>query len=208
MSPSRLLSLDVSTSTGWALFVDGKLERSGLLPKVTITDFNVNKDPQKSPAYPYNIITAAEKVVDQIDELISDVGGVSALVVENTNKGKNRNTQRALEFIHFALLKRIQDRLPMTYMDTSEWRKAVGMWMSKEDKKANATLSKAKKAAEAAGTKVNKKALGIKGAVNKKHLAVRMANELYSLTLIQKDNDTADAILMGRAFTIQHPCSL
>jgi len=201
MSPARVLSLDISTSTGWALFVDGKLERSGLLPKVLITDFNVNKDPQKSPAYPYNIVTAAEKVVDQIDELIASVGGVDALVAENTNKGKNRNTQRALEFIHFAFLKRIQNRLPMIYMDTSEWRKAVGMWMSKEDKKANTALSKATKAAKAAGQKVDKKTLGIKGKVNKKHLAVRMANELYGLTLIQKDNDVADAILMGRAFT-------
>lgn len=201
MGLARVLSLDISTSTGWALFVEGKLESSGLLPKVLIEDFNVNKDPQKSPAYPYNIVTAAEKVVDQIEDLIATLGGVGALVVENTNKGKNRNTQRALEFIHLTFLKRIQNKLPMSYMDTSEWRKAVGMWMSKEDKKANAALSKAKKAAAAAGQKVDKKALGIKGSVNKKHLAVRMSNDLYGLTLKQKDNDIADAILMGRAFT-------
>jgi len=198
-----LLSLDISTSTGWALFVDGKRECSGKLPKVVIVDFNVNKDPQKSPAYPYNIVAAAEKVVDQIEELIGTLGA-DVLVVENTNKGKNRNTQRALEFIHFAFLKRIQNKLPMSYMDTSEWRSAVGLWMSKEDKKANAALSKAKRAAKAAGTKLDKKALGIKGSVNKKHLAVRMSNELYGLKLLQQDNDEADAILMGRAFVITH----
>ncbi len=182
MSLPRLLSLDVSTSTGWALFVDGKLECSGVLPKVLITDFNVNKDPQKSPAYPWNIITAAEKVVDQIEELINSLGPTD-LVVENTNKGRNRNTQRALEFQHFALLKRIQGKFPMKYRDTSEWRKAVAMWMSKEDKKNNKDVSAGKK----------------RGKITKKHLAVKMCNELYSLGLKLKDNDRADAILMGRA---------
>ena len=54
--------------------------------------------------------------------------------------------------------------------------------------------SKAKK------TGVNKKDLGIKGKVTKKHLAVRRANDLFNLTLIQKDNDVADSLLLGTAY--------
>jgi nucleotide-binding universal stress UspA family protein len=198
--PSRILSLDASTKTGWALFVDGNLSKSGVLPKVSIEDFNVNKDPEKSPKYPYNVVDGAAQVVRQIEALLVQEQA-DFVVVENTNKGKNRHTQRLLEFIHKDLLDALRARsFPMAYLDTSEWRKRVGMWMSKEDKKANAALSKAKKAAGAAGVKATKQALGIKGKIDKKHLAVRMANDLYGLKLIQKDNDEADAILMGRAF--------
>jgi len=181
-SLSRLLALDISTSTGWALFVDGNLERSGVLPKVLIADFNVNKDPQKSPAYPYNIVTAAEKVVDQIGELINSLGP-SEIVTENTNKGRNRSTQRALEFQHFAFLKRIQGGVPFSYIDTSEWRSLVGLWMTKDDKKNNKEVSAGKK----------------RGRINKKHLAIRHVEERFGIKLKMNQNDQADAICLGEA---------
>jgi hypothetical protein len=69
-------------------------------------------------------------------------------------------------------------------MDTSEWRKIVGLWMSKEDKKNNRQVSIGKK----------------RGKITKKHLSVRMVNEKFNKSLKLKDNDEADAILLGLAY--------
>jgi len=197
----RVLALDASSKSGWALFVDGILTDSGALAPVKIDDFNVNKDPHLSPLYPYNIFDGARQVSIVVHEQLMKCSPIDVVVIENTNKGKNRHTQRFLEFMHFCILGMLRSvKQPMLYMDTSEWRKIVGLWTSKEDKKANAKLSKAKKAAEEKGKKVDKKALGIGGKISKKHLAVRMVNEKYGKKLKLKDNDEADAILMGLAY--------
>lgn len=184
---NRLLSLDVSTKTGWSRFVDANYETSGALPQVKFLDFNVNKDPQLSPHYPYNIVDGAAEVVRQIEALI-DQEHPDVVVVENTNKGKNRHTQRLLEFIHLELLKMLRRRaLPMVYLDSSEWRRLVGMRLSSEQKKNNRDVSAGKK----------------RGRIGKKHLAVNMANEKYGLKLLVKDNDQADAILLGLAYSLR-----
>jgi hypothetical protein len=181
----RVLALDASTKSGWALFVDGKLSESGALAPVKIEDFNVNKDPQKSPKYPYNIVAGAEKIAELVHEQLVIHWPLDMVVIENTNKGRNRHTQRILEFIHFTLLKLLWlNKQPMVYMDTSEWRSLVGMWMSKEDLKNNREVKSGKK----------------RGKISKKHLAVRMVNERYGKKLKLKDNDEADAILMGQAY--------
>jgi hypothetical protein len=203
----RVLSLDASTKTGWALFVDGKLADSGALTPVKVADFNVNDhETQKKPAYPYNIVDAALTIAREIREFLTRVAvRPDIVVVENTNKGKNRHTQRVLEFMHFCILMMLRE-LPqkMVYMDTSEWRKIVGLEATKEDKKQNAKLSAAKKAAKKKGVKLDKKALGIRGKINVKHRAVRMVNEKYGKNLKMKDNDQADAILMGEAYCRSH----
>ena len=181
----RVLALDASTKTGWALFIDGKLYESGALDPVYVDDFNVNKDPQLSPKYPFNVIDGARLVARQVHDLLLMTWPLDVVVVENTNKGKNRHTQRILEFIHFALLELFREtKQPMVYMDTSEWRKIVGLWMTKEDKKNNRDVGAGKK----------------RGRVTKKHLAVRTVNERYGMKLKLKDNDQADAILLGQAY--------
>ncbi len=185
----RVLALDASTKCGWALFVDGKLVESGALPPVSIEDFNVNDDPHLSPFYPYNVVYGARLIAKQCVD-ICYAKNPDVIVVENTNKGKNRHTQRILEFIHYVLLSKFEDRpWLIRYMDTSEWRKLVGLWMSKDDKKNNRQVSTGKK----------------RGKITKKHLAVRMVNEKFHKSLKLKDNDEADAILLGLAFTLRSP---
>jgi len=197
----RVLALDASTKTGWALFVDGQLAESSELAPVHVEHFNVNdRNTQNSEWYPYNIVVAADDVCAGIEALVH-VKKPDIVIVENTNKGKNRHTQRVLEFIHYAVLKMLRSRAQrLKYMDSSEWRQIMGLAATKEDKKQNAKLNKAKRSAEAKGVKLDKKALGIKGTITVKHRAVRMANEKYGLKLKQKQNDQADAILMGQAY--------
>jgi hypothetical protein len=185
---NRLLALDASTKTGWALFVDGQYVQSGALPQVKVVNFNVNTDPELSPEYPYNVVDAAAAVAAAVEGLLSE-HRPTFVVVENTNRGRNRHTQRILEFLHLELLKMLRARqLPMAYMDSSDWRKLVEMRLSPADKINNRQVSAGKK----------------RGRIKSKHLAVRLANERFGLALKLKDNDQADACLLGLAYCLSN----
>lgn len=185
----RLLALDLSTSTGWALFEDGKLSDQGRLTQVFVDDFNVNAHPNKSAGYPANLISAAETVAWLVEEKLAETEP-DHVVLENTVKGRNRHTQRILEWIHLDVLRALgryqmdhNAGLTYSYMDPSEWRKVLDLRLSADDKKNNKEVK--------AGHK--------RGKVGKKHLAVRLANERFGLSLKLKDDDVADAILLGLA---------
>lgn len=179
--------MDVSTKTGWAIFDTGQYKTSGALEKVFIEDFNVNKEPQKSPKYPWNIIDAADKVAKDILGLYSQ-WMPDVIVIEDTNKGRNRATQRCLEWLHSDILKILRPfNKPIHYMDSSEWRKIVGLKLNSDQKKNNKDVSAGKK----------------RGKINKKHLSVLMTNEKFGLSLKLKDNDESDACLLGQAFCLK-----
>lgn len=181
---SRLLALDLSTSTGWASFEDGVLKDYGLLDKVFIQDFNVNAHPNNSPLYPGNIMEAARQVASLVAEKIEEVKP-DGIVIENSTKGRNRHTQRLIEWVHFTVLELLASRnLPFSYLDPSQWRKILDIRMSNEDRKNNKEVNAGRK----------------RGKVNKKHLAIRYCNEKYSLNLLVKHDDIADAICLGEAF--------
>jgi hypothetical protein len=180
----RVLGLDLSTSTGWALFEGDRLANHGRLEQVHVTDFNVNAHPNESPHYPLNIIEAAEKLAGLVGVLL-DAHLPDHVVIENTVKGRNRHTQRILEWIHFTVLQGLLGRqIPFSYLDPSQWRSVLEIRLTAEDKKNNKDVRAGKK----------------RGKVGKKHLAVREANERFGLSLKMKDDDVADAILLGLAY--------
>jgi hypothetical protein len=186
----RTLALDLSTKTGWALFEGDKLIESGSIPQVKIEDFNVNADPNFSPHYPWNMMKGAATLAANVTDLVW-LKEPGYIVTENTVKGRNRHTQRILEWIHLEVLRLLCSRPyfsdithRFSYMDPSEWRKIVDMRLSNEQKKNNRDVSAGKK----------------RGRIGKKHLSVAMANEKFNLKLKLKDNDQADAILLGLAF--------
>lgn len=179
-----LLSLDLSTSVGWALFRDGLLIDQGQFEQVKIRDFNVNAHPNQSAHYPGNIFDAAYVVAgmcaDKIDAVKPD-----HVVVENTVKGRNRHTQKTLEWIHFTVLTEITERqIPFTYIDPSEWRSILDIRLSAADKANNKDVKKGVK----------------RGKINRKHLAIRYCNKKYGLSLLVKHDDLADAICLGEAY--------
>lgn len=180
-----VLALDISTHTGWAFFRNAQLVNYGMID-VQIEDFNI-KDPTKSELYPMNIINAANKMAHELWNLIV-TSRPHLIVLENTVKGKNRNTQRVLEFIHKALLDKIAENFSFVYMDPSEWRSILNMRLSKEDKKNNCLVSQGKK----------------RGRITKKHLSVSMANNIFNKKFKIKDNNMTDAILLGHAFLVKN----
>jgi len=179
----RILALDISTKTGWSSLDDGKLVNKGRLV-VSIEDFNVNDFPDRSPKYPHNMLSGAYKMACNIESILKQEKP-DIVVIENTVKGRNRHTQRILEWIHKAVLEvLIEMKIKPHYRDPSWWRSIIGVRLTNDDKKNNKLVKEGKK----------------KGKITSKHLAVRIANELFELKLLQKDNDIADSILLGLAF--------
>jgi hypothetical protein len=201
----KILCLDLSTHAGYAFLEGERGEKPKLIKYGTI---HLGKSVVEYGPYPYGYVLCARAQIGNLINLLMDDPDV--IVIEETNMGRNRYTQKLLEFLHHELILRLEDiayrrkagggSLEVVYLDSSEWRSNLGLKMSKEQKKLNAKLSKAKREAAEAGSKLDKKKLGIKGKTTAKHLAVAHANESYDLKLKVKDNDAADAICLGLAY--------
>jgi Holliday junction resolvasome RuvABC endonuclease subunit len=192
----RVICLDLSTHTGYALFENGMRIGSGNL--------DLNKSVHEFGPYPHCYRLAAKEMALRIFEWVfANKKDADVVVIEEINLGRDRYVQKLLENIHTAVLEMLatyQPQARIVYFDSSEWRSNLGLKMDKAQKKANAKLSKAKRAAAASGAKLDKKSLGIKGKITWKHLAVAKANEACGLTLKMKNNDEADAICLGLAY--------
>lgn len=186
VSSYSILSLDLSTNTGWAIleYPSGKLLSHGLL-EVSVDDFNVNNRPETRPTYPLNIKEASDKMALQVYNLALGFSP-KLVVIENTVIGRNRNTQRLLEWIHKSTFDLLSTDFRVLYLDPSQWRKILELRLSKEDKAKNAQV---------------KQGL-IRGRITQKHLSVSRVNAKFNLLLKLQDNDVADAINLGDAACI------
>jgi len=195
-----ILALDISSRcTGWAVY-DGISQ--------TLTDYgaisNYSKCNQK---YPFNYLERAEYMAKSILQLIVKIRP-STLIIEETNQSKSRYTQKLLEFVHCLSLYKINVVFSgsVYYVNTSTWRNKLNVELTKSSKDNNKKLSKLKQQSKVNG-RIDRKRLiqlkkqaGIKGKVTKKHVAIDMVNQQFKLNLKQKDNDIAEAILLGLAF--------
>lgn len=180
----KILALDLSTKPGWAIIKSGKCLAYGNA-HFPILNFNVNNYPERAKEYPYNIIETSQQVADYIFNIYQAESDIDVVVIENTVRGKNRNTQRSLEWVHYAVLSYFVDASELIhYVDPTQWRKALEMKLTPADKENN---------------KLVKNKLG-RGKITSKHLSVRFVNSEFDLNLKMKDNDIADAICIGLAY--------
>lgn len=199
----RILGLDLSTSTGFATVEVDSLEdqHPRLVSRGVI---QLEKNILEYGPYPDCYWLAAEDVAKRVFDVVNKENP-DIIVIEETNLGKNRYAQKTLEFIHChvvkALRRDVKPPFVVVYLSSSAWRQALGLQLTKEQKKANAKLAKAKREAAAMGMKLDKKKLGIKGKVNKKHVAIAYVNERFALKLKVQDDDIADAICLAVAMT-------
>ena len=198
------LALDISTKTGWAV-----LEKDLSTQKISLVAYGIEKLPKKIDAYgeyPWNYPEATAAIADQILKIVSQTPA-DVIVIEEINKGKNRYTQKALDFIHLQVLQRLDAYRkknpnltpPVFYINTMDWRKKLGIALTKNDKANNKLVKKA------ADQGVKKASLGVKGKIKYKHLAVRHVNEIFGLSFKVKDNDIADAICQCEAYLLGAP---
>lgn len=133
----KLLCLDLSTNAGWALLNQGQLIKFGNIRYKVVGD-------HECPSYPRNYIKMANDIASECWNLIYE-HNPDFVIVEETNKGKNRYWQKQLEFIHFAfnsIVQKNQIGNNVRYIDTSEWRSLLGLKIDKEQRAQNNEVKK------------------------------------------------------------------
>jgi len=192
------LALDLSSSsTGYAL-VEKSDKGVAVLGYGTLKLSRTSIDAYGK--YPFCYHTAADEMAESVLALARQ-HQVTEIVIEETNLGKNRYSQKILEFIHCLVLEKLKlaHECQVLYLSSSAWRKELKLTLTPEQKKANAKLSAAKKKSAESGVKLDKTALGIKGKVTNKHLALFYVRDRFGLEFLAKDDDIADAICLGTA---------
>lgn len=189
----KILSLDISTKTGWSIATvvnnEYKLIEYGLLPKTEKPEKDYPGD------YVQWAINTVRPIIAKIEEAKADI-----VVIEETAKGsKNNFSQKILEFVHYLVAEYVSVHGVKTkYLMTGEWREAVEARLSATESKQN---KKSKQIKEKTGTKLAKDENGkVLGRITKKHVNVRRANEIFGLNLKLKQNDEADGLLLGFAY--------
>lgn len=174
----KILGLDISTKTGYAILASESLVRSGLISK----EITSNRRSTQGRVIDYVFLDMASEISDGVREHLSP--DIDFIYIEQTNQGRNRTSQKQLEFIHSAVLRSLHElgyADKVRYVDSSSWRSFLKIKLSKEDSKKNKLVKQSKE----------------RGKVTSKHLVVRWVNEKYNLDLLLKDNDEADAIAVA-----------
>lgn len=192
MIEEKVLSLDVSTKTGWSFAIISdtgiKLIDYGTIPQIHQPD---------GISYPSSYVIWASECFDKILNLIKSFEP-EILVIEETSKGsKNAMSQKVLEFEHFLLAQYIQKSgIESVYLMTEQWRREIGCQMTKEEKLRNKEVRTYKKKNKTViAYDINGKRTGL---IGRKHVNIRRVSEIFSGQLKEplkrKDEDLADGL--------------
>jgi Holliday junction resolvasome RuvABC endonuclease subunit len=203
----KVLSLDLSTKTGYAFF---HMEKG----KCKIIKYGTLKSISKPKGnYPCDYIDWSDKCSNAILEIWEEFNP-EILVIEETAKGaRNSFTQKILEWIHKEIAEEIKlwteegNLKGYKYYLTEEWRRIAGCKMTSEELKHNAKRSRRKAKAKKENTSITviKDKEGKRlGRITKKHVTIRRINEVFNLNLILKDEDAADALGLGYAYYVEN----
>jgi hypothetical protein len=193
-----LLALDLSTKPGWAVFRFKQLSSYGtLFATKTVEDFGL---------YPFNYLELAEHTIRELFEnIISPLGPALTIVLEETTASKANYSQKKLEFLHLQLLQKCKQAglSDLHYVRDGIWKNAVGARQNAAEKKLNAQIARYKKKNKSKLAKLDLDGDGraeVVGRRGQKHYSVRAVREHFGIMLAQKDEDAAEAILIGKAF--------
>lgn len=193
-----ILALDLSSKPGIAFFLDGKLKRcETIFLNHRAADFG---------AYPFSYVKYAELIADKIiivADLLYTNHPDMEVVIEETTAGRNNYSQKLLEFVHFCVLKELRElKVPISYVRTGVWRKAVGGNLNPDEKKLNVKVRAIKKQTNKKLAKIDGKVVG---KVTRKHSSLRCFKEHFGIEKQLKDNDAVEAALLGLAFLMGVP---
>jgi hypothetical protein len=198
----KLLSLDISTHTGWSTFIDGKLSEYGLI-ETEIQDYKAEVRSFKDyPAsYPQNFLNAARDMAAKIATLV-EAQKPDAVVTEDTSKASQRFSQKYLEWTHYCVATYMEEhKIPYRFLTNRCWRLACKCYLKEwpEYVQWNKTVSKAKKKAipTKSGAKVAKIDGKIVTKIDQKKLSIIIANAAFGLET--SDDNIADSLNLGHA---------
>jgi hypothetical protein len=186
----KVLALDLSTKTGWAIIEDDNKPIYGFIEAPSTNNYELVPD--------YDQLLRAKEIANQIKSVIilhEAIIKFDHVYIEQTNTGSFRTSQKQLEFVHYAVLEMLREygaANKVSYVDTSMWRRTLGIKLSTEQRAHN--------------KKVSRKTA--KGKITWKHLSVNWVNEKFGLELLLKDNDIADACCIAwygftKSFTVK-----
>jgi hypothetical protein len=188
------VALDISTKTGFAIFSDKSLINYGTIFQ--------EKSPLQFGPYPIGFVLFAEKVSQDVLSLVQG-SGAKEVVIEETNASRQNYSQKILEFIHFAVVKALHSNdIKINYVRTGVWRQITDSNQSSEEKKLNAKISRIKKKTGKKIAKIDGKVVGKK---TRKHSSLRSFASHFGIELKRKEEDAAEAALLGLAFIRNAP---
>ena len=210
----RLVSLDLSTKTGWSLFVDRSLTDFGLIERTLVGTLESYGD------YPWSLKSLSKNIALQVVEKTLELNP-DVIVIEETNKpGRfgSRHSQKCLEQIHTYVLDGLSGKTVL-YINTSDWRKKLNLSVAETKKLAKPYIKKLKELQQLFDkTKDKKTKLALKeeirvfkeelknkcihGKIDKKSISVAYCNAKFGLKLIKGNNDIADSICLGQAYLL------
>ncbi len=201
----KILALDIASKCGWATFTAGdpKPMKYGIVQ----SDGDVLAG-ATGVKYPWTLMFNVMAMKEKIRKIVEQEGP-DVVVIEETNLGKNRYSQKFLEWLHFNVVAYFhvmvtQKGWPqdVVYINSREWRKVLGLKLTKDDLKNNAKVRKIKRDTFLSNEVKSAalKELGVRGVKNKKHLAIAFCEQKYGIALAVKDDDIADAICLGAAY--------
>ncbi len=197
----RYLSLDISTNTGWAVFEDDQLLEYDVFVKKVLGYKADIKSYQDLPFnYPDNIINTADLIASDSLSLVLK-HDCEYVVIEHPEIGKQRISQRLLEWTQICVYKTLSSHAKVKYLLVADWRKQTKCYLKHwpDFQKWNKIVKAAKKIAKP--TKTGRKLAKIDGKVvskmDQKKLSIFIANQHYGLNI--KNDNIADAINLGRA---------
>ncbi len=196
----RILALDMSTKTGWAVFtVDGQ--------DLALLGFGQNTQIPESPGmYPENFVEWAHQCYDAIITLIDKWKPDTLVIEETASNSKSIYSQKILEWIHYLVAKYIKEsKIKAVYIMSGTWKSETGVLMNGDEKKHNKAV-KEYKAKNDTSIAYDPKGKRI-GKITRKHVAIRRANEIFVKFLIKpllkKDEDTAESLLLGYCYCLR-----
>lgn len=200
MLPERVLTLDISTKTGWCLTVSSDedlfLESYGQIPKVECPD----------EKYPDSFVTWAYLCYYEIEKLFDQHTPDVVVIEETAANSKSSHSQKILEWIHMLVAKLVKEtRIKCVYLLTGEWRKEANSKMNDAERKRNKEVLKYKKEHKSRlAYDINKKVMG---KVTKKHVTIRRANEVFGKyfkePLRKRDEDLCDSLIISLAYHLR-----
>jgi Holliday junction resolvasome RuvABC endonuclease subunit len=206
LNKEKVLSLDISTKTGWA-FLESSQEGMKLFDYGTLEQ--IHKPDGKYPdVYVDWSISCFYEIVSLITKFKPDV-----LVIEETSKGsKNALSQKILEYLHYNLACYIKiTKIRSTYILTEQWRREIGCKMNDSEKARNKEVRDFKKAYKKKTGKStsiaydsNQKRIGL---IGRKHINIRRVSEIFEgqlrSVLRRKDEDLADGLGLAACYHLR-----
>lgn len=181
------LGLDLSTKTGWAVLEEDRILKYGTIIHP------INGD-HTSVLYPHNYVVCASKIASDV-RLLVDQYEPHSIVIEETNLGKQRYSQKILEFIHAFVSQKIFGTAPIRYITTSQWRKTIELTLGDEGKEHNKELKKQKDAYRKKLEEEYIKAIGVKELTNK---AMKKGCDEYVKKHLKSFRSTVSPLAKGK----------